>query len=102
MQHSRRIILRCTWLGIFLSLVIIIKAQEMWGITISNYAGSNGILINPTSITTSKLYQDINIAAIDIFFENNYAYIPQKDYALFKLDQQQTRFPKIWTRWIAV
>jgi hypothetical protein len=72
-------------LGIFLSLVILIKAQEMWGITTSNYAGSTGVLLNPTSITTSKLYQDINIASIDIFFENNYAYIPQKDYALFKL-----------------
>lgn len=66
----------------------------MWGVTASNYAGSNGILINPTSITTSKLYQDINIVAFDIFFENNYAYIHQKDYALFKLLSSKPAFPK--------
>jgi hypothetical protein len=94
MQHSRRIILRCAWLGIFLSIVILIKAQEMWGITTSNYAGSTGVLLNPTSITTSKLYQDVNIAAIDIFFENNYAYIPQKDYSLVKLITSSSTLPK--------
>lgn len=94
MQHSRQVILRCTWLGIFLSIVIFIKAQEMWGITTSNYAGSTGVLLNPTSITTSKLYQDVNIAAIDIFFENNYAYIPQKDYALFNLIRNKPGLPK--------
>jgi hypothetical protein len=81
-------------LGFFLSLAIVLKAQEMWGITTSNYAGSTGVLINPTSITTSKLYQDINIAAIDIFFENNYAYIPQKDYSLFNLISSKPAFPK--------
>jgi hypothetical protein len=94
MQHSRRIILRSTWLVIFLSLAILIKAQEMWGITTSNYAGSTGVLLNPSSIATSKLYMDINIATADIFFENNYGYIHQNDYALFNLINNNPAFPK--------
>lgn len=81
-------------LGIFLSLAITIKAQEMWGITASNYAGSTGVLLNPTAISTSKLYLDINIATLDIFFENNYGYIHQKDYALFNLINSKPAFPK--------
>jgi len=94
MQHSRRILLRSTLLAIFFSLVILIKAQEMWGITMSNFAGSTGVLLNPSSIITSKLYLDINIATADIFLENNYAYIHQKDYALFSQISGKTAFPK--------
>jgi len=94
MQHSRRIILRYTLLGIFLSLVIFLKAQEMWGITTSNYAGSSGVLLSPTSIIISKLYLDVNIATTDIFFENNYAYIHQQDYALSNLVSNKPAFPK--------
>jgi hypothetical protein len=94
MQHSRRIILRSTWFGIFLSIVIFVKAQEMWGVTASNYSGSTGVLINPTSISISKLYQDVNIMAFDIFLENNYAYIPQKDYSLFGLISGKSTLPK--------
>jgi hypothetical protein len=81
-------------LGFFLSLAIILKAQEMWGITTSNYAGSTGVLLNPTSITISKLYLDVNIFTADIFFENNYAYIHQKDFALFNLVSSKPAFPK--------
>ena len=80
------------------ALVILIKAQEMWGITTSNYAGSTGVLLNPTSITTSKLYQDVNIAAIDIFFENNYAYHPSERLFPCQTDHPEFNFTKIWPR----
>jgi hypothetical protein len=94
MQHSRRIILHSLWLVVFLSLAISFKAQEMWGITTSNYAGSTGALLNPSSISTSKLYMDINIATADIFFENNYAYIHNEDYSLLKYLTKSPEFPK--------
>jgi hypothetical protein len=94
MQHSRRIILRNVLLGVFLSIAVLVKAQEMWGLTVSNFAGSTGAILNPTSIVTSKLYMDINIAAVDVFFENNYAYIHQKDYALFNLISSKPVVPK--------
>jgi hypothetical protein len=94
MQHSRRILLRSFLLGIFFSLAICNHAQEMWGITASNYAGSTGAILNPSSISASKLYMDINIVTADVFFENNYAYIHQKDYAPFKWITGKTTFPK--------
>ena len=94
MQHSRRIILQGIWVIIFLSLANVFKAQEMWGITMSNYGGSTGVLINPSSIVTSKLYMDINIVTADVFFDNNYAYIHKEDYSLFKMLSSNPEFPK--------
>jgi hypothetical protein len=85
--------MRGFWLVVFLSLAIVIKAQEMWGITTSNYAGSTGVLVNPTSIISTKLYMDINIATVDVFFENNYGYIHSHDYSLFKFLKPNPQFP---------
>ncbi|MBW6461048.1 MAG: hypothetical protein K0B08_10800 [Bacteroidales bacterium] len=65
----------------------------MWGITTSNFAGSNGVLINPTAIVTSKLYLDINLATADFFFQNNYAYIHKEDRSLFKYLSRNPQFP---------
>jgi len=64
------------------------------GITTSNYAGSTGVLLNPSSIVTSKLYMDINIVTADLFFENNYAFIHAEDYSLFKFLTPNPEFPK--------
>jgi hypothetical protein len=94
MQHSGRIILQFFLSVIFLSLAISITAQEMWGITTSNYAGSTGALLNPCAINTSKLYMDVNILTADIFFENNYGYIHRQDYSLFKFLSPNPSFPK--------
>jgi len=66
----------------------------MWGLTTSNYAGSTGALLNPSSIITSKLYMDINIATADVFFDNSYAFIHQKDYSLLKYLSKSPEFPK--------
>jgi hypothetical protein len=66
----------------------------MWGITTSNYAGSTGALLNPSSIITSKLYMDINIATADVFIQNNYAYIHKEDYSLFQYISKSPEFPK--------
>ncbi|MFO7613206.1 MAG: DUF5723 family protein [Bacteroidales bacterium] len=65
----------------------------MWGITTSNFAGSNGTLINPTAIITSKLYLDINLGTVDFFFNNNYAYIHKEDRSLFKYLSRNPQFP---------
>lgn len=94
MQHSRRVIIRGVWVVAFLSLANLIIAQEMWGITMSNYAGSTGALINPSSILASKVYMDVNVAAADVFFENNYAYIYKEDYSLFNYLTKSPEFPK--------
>lgn len=94
MQHSWRIILRVGTVVIFLSLATGIRAQELWGITTSNYAGSTGALLNPSSISTSKLYLDINVVSADFFFENNYLFIHKQDYNLFSYLTTNPEFPK--------
>ena len=70
-----------------------VKAQEMLGIVNSNYAGSVGSIINPSSIVNSKLYMDINLITADIFAENNYLYIHKEDYKLFDYLKREPQFP---------
>ncbi len=76
--------------GIFLLIGVIffsqaVRAQEMWGIVSSNYAGSNSTMINPALLVNSKLYQDINILTGDFFFQNNAININKEDFRLFKM-----------------
>ena len=84
MPEKTGIILKRTLLIVILFSVYTSHAQEMWGIAVSNYAGSNGSMINPSSIVNSKLYMDINILAADVFVDNNYVYIHGKDFSLGK------------------
>ena len=94
MHHSRRTFQRGTLVVVFVTIAIIAQAQEMWGIATSNFAGSSGIMLNPCAISTSKLYMDINILTADVFFENNYAYIHNEDYSLFKYIGKSPQFPE--------
>ncbi|MEA3443990.1 MAG: DUF5723 family protein [Bacteroidota bacterium] len=55
------------------------RAQEMWGIVNSNYAGINSTFINPALISDSKVWLDINLITIGAFAENNNLYIPHKE-----------------------
>ena len=59
---------------------MITNGQEMWGVVNGNYAGINSTLVNPSSMLHSKLYLDINLATVDLFFENNAFYIHKEDY----------------------
>lgn len=94
MYITGRIILRITLTGIFIILTILLRSQEMWGLTTSNFAGSTGALLNPSSIVNSKLFLDINLVTADAFFKNNYAYIHNEDYALFSYFNKDPKFPE--------
>ena len=78
---------------LFIIVLIPVKAQEMLGIVNSNYAGSVGSIINPSSIVNSKLYMDINLVTADIFAQNNYLYIHGEDYKLFQFLKRDPEFP---------
>lgn len=71
----------------------VVLSQHLLGITTSNYAGSTGTLLNPASLLSSKLYQDINLITFDAYINNNYLYLHGKDYNFFKLAGNQ-EFPK--------
>ncbi len=68
-----------TLLGI-IGTILVTSAQEMWGVVNGNYAGALGAQINPGSMASSKLLQDIQAGSVDIFFQNNYLFIPREDY----------------------
>lgn len=48
-----------------------LEAQEMQGVVNSNYAGLNGMVMNPGSIADSRLYLDINFLSTDIFYQTD-------------------------------
>ncbi len=56
-----------------------LHAQEMWGISNSNYGGNMGISLNPSAIVGAPYRYDLNLLGLDVFLENNMAWFPKKD-----------------------
>lgn len=86
--------------GIKLVLVICLtvipflsNAQEMLGLTMGNYKGIAGTMVNPANMTTNKVFLDINIASADVFIRNNFAYIPKEDFIIYDLFKNGYQFP---------
>jgi hypothetical protein len=64
--------------GLLLLMVIPSShAQEMWGISNSNYAGNMGIFLNPSTIVHAPYRYELNLIAFDGFAENNYFFSPR-------------------------
>ncbi len=67
--------------ALFLSLFLFFQmpksavAQVQLGLRLENYAGINGISLNPTAGIHNPLGWDVNIVAAGSFFDNNYAFI---------------------------
>ncbi len=55
-------------------LSFIVSAQEQLGIRIGNYAGVNGLLLNPANAITLPYAWDVNLIEVGQFFDNNYAF----------------------------
>ncbi|MFA8299345.1 MAG: DUF5723 family protein [Hyphomicrobiales bacterium] len=53
--------------------------QEMIGLSSSNYAGINGSILNPSSMSFSRNYIEVNIISSHTFGKNNSLYIPRRD-----------------------
>jgi Family of unknown function (DUF5723) len=73
MQKAVVIFLLC------ISGAVDLMAQQNLGIQNSNYAGVQGSLLNPSSISDSKLKWDVNIISGGMFFNNNFLYASKKD-----------------------
>ncbi|MFI5193423.1 MAG: hypothetical protein ACHQD7_05180, partial [Chitinophagales bacterium] len=56
---------------------LLMLAQQDLGIRNGNYAGIEGALLNPSSISNSKLKWDINVLSLDVVFDNNFLFIPK-------------------------
>jgi len=64
-------------------LISAARAQEMFGLANSNYAGTNGISLNPSSMVGSRLKLDVNLITGVSSFDNNYIYQPQSELKFF-------------------
>jgi len=77
----KKIILACVTL---LSYQIA-SAQDMLGIASSNYSGVNRSFLNPGSMIHSRYHFDLLLVGGDMFAQNNYLYVPRRDYNVAKL-----------------
>jgi hypothetical protein len=57
-----------------------VSAQEMLGTTLGNYAGLNGMQLNPSALHNSKSNLEIQLIGMDGFLQNNYLYFPDSLY----------------------
>ncbi len=75
-----------------LLLVSSAKAQENFGIINSNYAGTNGMWINPSSMVDSWVKTDIHLVGASAFAINDYLYLDKNEYSFGDL-LNPTNFP---------
>lgn len=57
-----------------------VTAQERVGLANSNYAGTTGMPLNPSSMVDSKAWLDINLVGVDAFAWNNFEYFSKNDF----------------------
>lgn len=54
-------------------------AQEQAGLSTGNYAGTNGLFLNPASTANYPLNWELNLVSAGAYFGNNYAYLERAD-----------------------
>ncbi len=69
------------------------SSQEMLGVTLGNYSGTAGLMLNPARMTTNKVFLDINLVTANIFVRNNFAYIPADDISIWDMLKEGYEFP---------
>jgi len=71
-------------------LTISVQAQEMWGTANSNYAGQNGIDLNPASIAGVPYRWEIHFLSMDASIMNNYYYLKSQSKLITKSFKGET------------
>ena len=69
--------------AILLFICNTVVAQEMWGISNSNFSGNMGIFLNPSTIVGAPYQYEINLVAFDAFAENANVYTLKNERSLF-------------------
>lgn len=80
-------------LSIIFILSVKLQGQEMLGVTLGNYSGITGTMLNPATMTTNKTYLDINLTSADIFVRNNFGYLPMQDFVIWDVFKSDYTFP---------
>jgi len=94
---QRRTSFRTYYLIVFIIFVAFFgrsaKSQEMLGVTMGNYSGVASVSVNPAMIANTRYYLDINLASADVFFRNNFAYIPATDASIYSFIRDRDNLP---------
>lgn len=69
------------------------KSQEMLGVTLGNYNGLTGAMINPSILTNTKNYLEINLITFNYFLWNDFAYLPASDVSIWNLMTSDPNLP---------
>ncbi len=77
----------------FLIITIDCEAQEMWGISNSNYAGSMGMNLNPATMVGAHYRWEAHLLSSDLFVMNNYLYV-KKNSDLIKKSMRGESVPE--------
>ncbi len=64
--------LKLVFVCLLLITSIFVQAQRYYGIAHSNYAGVNGLYINPANISDNRLQADIQLGSFNALFNQNY------------------------------
>ncbi len=75
----------------------VVHAQEMLGISNSNYAGNMGMEMNPSHMVVMPYKWEINFLSGDIFVQNDYLYFPAGHVPLGKLFTFQAINKEDWS-----
>jgi hypothetical protein len=87
-----------TKLGILTILLINItlnqlRAQERYGITLSNFGGINTATINPSFTVNSKTFLDVNFLTAGLTIENNFVFYHKNDFKFSELLRANPNLP---------
>ena len=58
----------------------VVYGQDRIGLISGNYSGINSALINPSNLSSSRYYLDINVAGGGLFLFNNAVFLRKEDY----------------------
>ena len=67
--------------------------QEMLGLTMGNYNGLTGSLLNPSIMTNTRNYLEVNVFSSGFFVRNTVAYIPGSDFSIWELLGSDIKLP---------
>jgi len=65
-------------------IAVTAHSQERVGLANSNYAGTTGMPLNPSSMVDSKAWLDVNLIGADAFAWNNFVYLGKNDFYFWK------------------
>lgn len=93
LTHFTKNIVSCVLISFFLFYHSGVSGQEMLGASLGNYNGLNGSLLNPSVMTNSRNYAEVNFLTADFFANNTAFYIPYSDISLTGMFRPDYEFP---------